>query len=522
MAFPANPSNGMIFEDTPGVFFQYSSGTQSWLRISTPSIPLATPLQAGLMSSEDYKKLMGLLVPPPQITLHAGGCDFSSGLLDIRGDTDGIIKVDVHDDNLHENTAVIDLKLDVTKLAQKLTANGNIRFVAPQGDQGDQGDPGEDGANALPVGPQGPDGPAGKNAPWNGTLSEETFAVAQQDRAVVDISTECVSPTENYIVVTRANIGNPNACPDKIIPQDVQSPWILGFTGTGLNKIVNQKTKQVCSWSCGSSLYYFDIDVIIQTIRAQWTSYLSSIKAQKEALADSWLGAMIDAYNTQKSALCCALEAAKSRARNVDTRRYIESQAIQAMLGGYKLKGGADNNKVTPPTAEWNIPATNSNIVHLSNPDCVVDTTGSSSSSSSGSPGTGGTMNQLFLFAGSNSYQFCVNFHETGTQIVGQANAYINGSPTSSPADYVLVWRNKAGAYKTIWHLEWHRYDAVTKETKVIYEYTQSSFTDYPRASTSAWQQNLNGYQEGLVAENFSLVNVMNTQKCAELPWYDL
>ena len=155
MGFPPNPSNGMIVEMSSGVFYQYTAATDGWYRISTPSIPMATPFTDGLMSSDDFNKLTGLIIPPPQISITTEDCPdtyYNSGLLAIEGDSDGIININVHNENLHENTGVIDFKLDVDKLAQKLTALGQLRIVAPQGEQGEQGEQGDPGVNSLPVG----------------------------------------------------------------------------------------------------------------------------------------------------------------------------------------------------------------------------------------------------------------------------------------------------------------------------------------------------------------------------------
>ena len=384
MQFPENPTNGMIFETSPGIYYQYSSVTKSWFRVTTPSIPLATEFNDGLMSSEDFTKMTGLIVPPPQINLSFEDCDteYSSGLIALTGDTSGIVQVEVRDEKLHENTGVIDFKLDTQKFAALLTSMGQLRLTAPQGDQGPRGDPGEDGVDSLPVGPQGEDGQPGKNAPWPGTLSEETFDVVQQSRAVVDIDVRKVSSEENYLIVRRANIGNPDACPDTIIPQDVQSPWLLALSidpsGVVSTQIISPVTGVVCGYSCQSDLYYFDIEAIIQQIYTQFVTYLNTVKATKESLAEQWLEAMMELFNEQKSALCCALEACRSRGRNERTRQYIETQRIQAALGSFQLVVGSEEDKQYPPLDDegecaWNIAPANYNLLHLSDPDCEVD-----------------------------------------------------------------------------------------------------------------------------------------------------
>ncbi|MDP6585772.1 MAG: hypothetical protein QF535_14040, partial [Anaerolineales bacterium] len=366
MSFPPNPTDGMIFEDSIGVFYQYSAVTQSWFKIVTPTIPLATPISDGLMSSDDFTKLTGILSPPPSIALSFEDCEeeYNSDLLSITGDDDDIIEVAISESNLHENTAVIDFKLDAQKLAQQMTAIGTLRLTAPQGVQGDQGATGADGTNALAVGPQGADGADGANASWPGSLAEDGLGIAQQSKAVVDVLTRKVSSTENYLVVRRANVGNPDACPSMIVPQDIQSPWLLSFDtgadGVASTSIISPATGAVCGWACQTSLFYFDIDAIIQSIRTHWVTYLNSVKTTKEALANTWLQAMMTLFNEQKSAICCALEGCRSRTRNVETRKYIEEQRLQAALGDFQLIIGGNDDRDWPPLDHsgdcfWNI-----------------------------------------------------------------------------------------------------------------------------------------------------------------------
>lgn len=379
MIFPQNPTNKEIFESEPGIFYQYNTTLKSWFRINAPSIPLATPARDGLMSANDFKKLTGLIIPPPEISLTFEGCDtkFDEGLLELRGDDEGIIIIEPHEDKLHENTAVIDFKLDIEKFVEKMIDLEKLKLISPKGPKGDKGDPGDDGADALPVGPQGDDGKDGKNAPWPGSLSEETFDIAQQDKAIVDITTKEISENENYIIAKRANIGNLDACPNTIIPQDVQSPWILSI-GKPSSKCKITSGTQTCGSFCNSELFYFDIDTILQGIESQFTSYLNSIKNEKEQIANTWLAAMQAEFNEQKSALCCALEACRSKSRNERTRQYIEQQRIQAAMGDFQLVIGDDEEKHFPPLdnngeCTWNIPPANFNLIHLSDPDCEID-----------------------------------------------------------------------------------------------------------------------------------------------------
>jgi len=363
--FPKDPVDGMIFESSPGSFYQFNAALNSWRVVSAPNIPVATLANDGLMPKEDFSKLTGLLIPPPEttITVDPDNCDpFDQGITRFVGDD--IINIEPETENLHENTATINFDVDIDALAAEMQKRGSIRFTAPQGDRGKQGDGGEDGADSLPTGPQGADGNDGVNAAWPGSLTQEQFQVAQDDRAIVDIDTEEISPQENYLVIKRSNIGNPDACPDSVIPQDVQSPWLMAFDNT-------------CA--CNTPIFYFDVDVLIEGVRNHWIDYLNSVKAEKEALASSWLNAIIGAFNDQKSSLCCALDACKSRSRNEGTRRFIESQRIAAAVGDFKLIIGGNDDKIFPPSdpelgsCGWNIAPTNFNLSKLSDPDCTID-----------------------------------------------------------------------------------------------------------------------------------------------------
>lgn len=363
--FPKNPADGTVFEAAPGSYYEFNKALNSWRTISVPAIPVATRREPGLMSKEDFNKLTGLLIPPPitNLSVEADDCGpFTEGTTTIIGDD--IVKVEHEVENLHENTATINFSIDINALADEMEKRGNIRFSAIQGDQGPAGKDGKDGADRLPTGPQGPDGVDGTNAVWPGVLSEERFETAQDDRAIVDITTEQVSADENYIVVKRGNIGNPDACPNTILPQDVNSPWLLGFAN---------------SCACDSGLFFFDVEALIETIRNHWIDFINAKKAEKEALATEWLNAMIAQYNEQKSALCCALEACQSKTRNQSTRQYIESQRIAAAAGDFRLIIGGEQDKITPPPdpnlgdCGWNIPPTNFNLINLSDPDCEID-----------------------------------------------------------------------------------------------------------------------------------------------------
>lgn len=369
ITFPPNPTNKMIFEVIPGLFYQYESGSNSWIRIDgAAAVGLATPLVNGLMSNEDFKKLQGLIIPPPQASLSGEDCTvtYKSGSVSLQS-TDGSLqisdKLNLRRDNtniptpwkLHGNTAGIDFRLNLQQFIDKITSLGNITKIQLQGDQGPAGPKGKPGRNALDTGPVGVTGAAGQNSTYGGTLSAESLPLevvaSSQNRAIVDISVDEVSPTENYLVITRANIGNPDACPSELIPQAFNSTWVVALSEatkpTSTPQSVSIDGCSTCR-TCASTLYYINLDQILSDIYARFLHRIDLLQQQKEALVRSWLRTMVELFNQQKSALCCALENCKSRTRNTNTRQYIETQRIQAALGNFSLViDGANDHEVT-------------------------------------------------------------------------------------------------------------------------------------------------------------------------------
>jgi hypothetical protein len=222
-----------------------------------------------------------------------------------------------------------------TNLLDRLISEGRVQWVAEKGDKGETGDAGDPGLDSLPVGPYGDPGPDGANVEWPGGLIQDDTKIKSDDKAIVEISTKLVSETENYLVVKRAYIGNPSACPDKIIPQEIQSPWILAFPPNASQSVRRKVNgKSVCTWTCSSSLYYFNINGVIDSIRSRMQDYLAFQKTQKETQLQLWTDQMKDVFDEQAAALYCALEFSKSKYRNADARRYVESTKIAAAGAG--------------------------------------------------------------------------------------------------------------------------------------------------------------------------------------------
>jgi hypothetical protein len=355
--FPKNPSDGMIFEASPGLFFQFSASEDCWIRVDgLKALGLATPTTAGLMSPDDLKKLNGLIIPPPQSTLKGEECKtvFSQGKVRLTS-TDASLEISpsltlqnkgagfAQPWFLHENTAGYDFNLNFDDILTALKQNGKFTQVQIQGRQGQKGDPGQPGIDRLDTGPKGATGPAGANSPFKGLIATEPNALSLVDdnanRAIVDI--QAVSgPNGNFLIATRANIGNPNACPSEVTPKAIISPQVLV-----LNKLENSLVRTLAETNdchnpctiCVTSLHYVNMETLLDSMFERFLEQLSALKTAKEELATTWLQTMITVFSEQKAALCCALENCTTAQSNASQRQYIEQQRIQAAQADQQL-----------------------------------------------------------------------------------------------------------------------------------------------------------------------------------------
>jgi hypothetical protein len=363
--FPSNPNHGDIFEPIPGLYYQYDNKTNAWIQLDgVEGLGLATPLANGLMSKEDFKKLQNLIVPPPQASLTGEDCNvtFRQGQVALES-LDGSVTITSTPTvmnkaanypatalpwQLHTNTVGIDFRLNLEQLLDEMEKRGNLSKVQIQGDPGLKGATGKAGADRLNTGPVGVKGLPGANSPFEGNLTTEDIPFERledsQNRAIVDVTTEEVSEDENYLVLTRGNIGNPDACPSEVVPKTFNSPLVFVLnTLSGGKRIRNRKVTTrtddcalVCR-ICASTIHHLNLEIILDQIYEQFKKRVANLKASKEALARIWLQGMVELFNESKSALCCALENCKSRQRNQETRQYIESQRIQAAQADFSL-----------------------------------------------------------------------------------------------------------------------------------------------------------------------------------------
>jgi hypothetical protein len=376
ITFPPNPSDGTIFEASPGLFYQYRKSDNTWVRIDgSEALPLASPLQDGLMTSEDLRKLSNLIIPPPQASIKGEDCAliFRQGRVGLYS-SDGSLIIEKSLDlvnkagpigierpwDLHRNTVGINFGLNLEQFLDEVKKRGNIIEKEIRGDQGTTGDRGEAGRDRLDTGPVGSDGQPGLNSPFEGSIIQESLNIqveaADEPRAIVDVTTEEISEDENYLVFTRANIGNPDACPSEVIPRTIKSPWVLVIQQgvTTIRKLT--KLTDDCGVPCAvctGAIYYLNVDPLLVSIFERFKEMVTSLKKAKEELVASWLKSMVYLFNQQKAALCCALENCKSRTRNIGTRQYIESQRIQAALGDFSLVVDGAEDRLTVDLDEF-------------------------------------------------------------------------------------------------------------------------------------------------------------------------
>ena len=354
MAFPPNPKDGTVAE-VGSSLYRYVEKDRSWIRVDGLLNPgLATPQTDGAMPKEDFQKIMGLLLPPPRITLTSPNCGvtFDQGVVSLRS-LDESLGITANPNvlnkiagvpatptpwQLHENTYGYDFTVNIDQLIEEVNNRGKLRYKKTKGPQGPQGERGDSGIDRLDTGPQGAIGDAGANAPFDGILTPEDISFVPADpsanRGVISVAAEMISATENYLVVSRATIGNPNACPKLVRPKNQNSPWLL-IADIPPGQCFPRSAD--CPTACGTRLYYVDVTTILQLLQERYEKMARDLKASKEALVLGWMRTMISVFNEQKNAICCALENCQSRSRNQDFRDKIDQARIQAAQRDLKL-----------------------------------------------------------------------------------------------------------------------------------------------------------------------------------------
>lgn len=372
--FPENAEDGTIFEAAEGIFYQFNKKERSWIKVDgfTITEEPATALAPGLMESDDLRKLNDLLLPPPHTTMTAPQCSFTfeSGVFGFRSSREHLFiehelvlrdrdeqgfEVDRREVwQIHENTYGINFRVNVPKLLTEIEAQGNLAYRKTIGPRGPKGDPGGDGVDDLETGPQGAKGEDGANYPFGGFLSEEQtgFLAGDGNRGITDIRMEEVSADENYLVATRAIIGNPDLCPAFVLPKKLDSKWITVVderpperiivdecdpTICGVIQCAPDSRSGIIQTFCSTRLYFLDFQPLEEAIRTQFENLVTELKATKEQVTLELMKAMIDLFTEQKLSLCCAYENCLSRRENQRHRNIIDSARIQAAQANFSI-----------------------------------------------------------------------------------------------------------------------------------------------------------------------------------------
>jgi hypothetical protein len=385
MPFPKNPKTGdtVVVED--GLTYVYDGTLHIWHQQEGGTISLATPLISGLMSSADLKKLNGLVVPPPQATISVADYDyaFTSGTIALmEGDEFVQIDSDAKISNIssisrqiHQNTYAFNFTVDTNAFFQYMVDSGRFVVRSPRGPQGDKGNTGVRGQDNLPYGPDGPIGDNGANAPSSITVQPEPASLERVNqsvtRAVTAIATEEVSETENYLVVTRSIIGNPEACPSQLkLSSTANSNWLIALPNSVSQAIITW-LPETC-YSNSQQVYYIDVSSILGAIEAEFNREVVAIKSDCENIVQFWLSVMAGLFDEQKAALCCALEYCQSQSRNAETRKYIEEQRIQAAQA-ITLKGSSSTSVSFTDPATGHLTTVSNEAIQSTAQSIVID-----------------------------------------------------------------------------------------------------------------------------------------------------
>ena len=376
-SFPPNPTDKLICEVASGLFYQYEAKQNTWIRLDGFNAfkDLATPVQNGLMSKNDYIKIYNLLLPPPKTILKSEDCSFAfeEGIFGFRSSKDDLfinyqLKLmaknqagQIQETNqlfqIHENTYGINFTINMQQLIETLTTHNQLRYNKQIGPQGIQGSQGDKGIDRLETGPQGIEGIKGKNAPYSGDLNQELSDIITNtpSKGIIDIQIDSISPDENYILATRANISNLDYCPEIIKPKLTNAKWviIIDESDEHVRKYRKECSLEICGNQvclnkiilipfCSTRLFYVDIAEIEEQIKTRFTDLLAEMKKAKEDLVRKWIDTMSGLFSEQKAALCCALDNCNARNQNASLRERIENMRLQAATAGKQLVISAD------------------------------------------------------------------------------------------------------------------------------------------------------------------------------------
>lgn len=355
MKFPDNPSNGTIFESDSGTLYVYDASINTWIRSGSALLDIkpATISRPGLMSKDDYKKIAGLVLPPLQTSIKGESCQgtFKRGVIGLQGSDDyikvnGVLDVKNIDEigesisskidfNIHNHTSGFEFTVDTDKLTEDLIARQQVNVVGQTGPQGLKGVKGEQGESQVFAGPVGRKGPVGTGPACGWRAEPEPFDVnaiiTNNEKVITDV--QVVEDGEDFkLVFIRRLAGNSVFPAQKFeIRPGCSSPWLLA---------VSSPTNS------SQSAFYFDVEPIINSIRAKFVEEATKLRIGYQDIVAFWTAQMQLKFETQKRALCCALQFCLSKTKNDELRRHIESVAATALGKGKIRLNTKDSNGV--------------------------------------------------------------------------------------------------------------------------------------------------------------------------------
>ena len=328
--YPINPIDKMLVETAPGVVAQYDAASNSWIELTRTNLGanLATETHPGMMLATDFIKLNRLLIPPPQSTITAEGCNivFGIGSIGLRS-SDSFVQVSgistlvaggqsaLVTSHLHQKTYTIDFTLNLNNLIEELIDRGQLVITGPVGPKGITGVRGIPGTNQLLTGPQGETGVTGFAPPCVLTIQNEiygTIANPINNMVIVsiDVQTDPLDNTKYNIIAQRQAVGAPTATAGLLQVQNNQSSWVIALPNAGVGS---------------QTIHYIDVEPIISQIHTKFINEMSRIKVGFESVVGFWLQTMSNLFDQQKAALCCALEHCKSKTSNTAVQQHVES-----------------------------------------------------------------------------------------------------------------------------------------------------------------------------------------------------
>lgn len=351
--FPSNPSHGMIFELSPGLFFKYDGTVNSWIKIASNVLKLttATPSTNGAMSAADLNKLNRLVLPPPFSSIVGTDCaaPFRGGNIEMfSGDpfvnVDGNVNVQNINSQgarisrsmpfqIHQRTYGFDFTIDFPSLIGELKERSQFNMVGKQGVAGAAGADGDDGPNFVLSGPAGNTGVSGFAPPCELNVEVDSLQAQPHDgmsKALVAVKVvrDEIDHLKYKLVFDRQQIGSPGHAADKFRVRADQSPWVLAVP----SDMAQADALECEQMGVGNpqSVYYLDVEPIIDSIRSQYLKEVDILRKGYEDVVGLWVNTMSDLFDEQKAAMCCALEFCLSATKSTELRQHMESTAAQA------------------------------------------------------------------------------------------------------------------------------------------------------------------------------------------------